>query len=85
MKTPDTQSLLVSDLLQDANLVSLECLNNLSAEAAPRVAAALQCGGEIEVRARLRRDAPPGVAVWLFNKAGEGVELGSHNLPPAIK
>lgn len=84
MNQPDHQTILVTDLIQDAALVSQECLNSLDPGVQMRVAAALQCGGEIEVRTRLRKEGGQGIAVWLFNKSGQGLELAQHNLPATM-
>ena len=81
MTSIDQKAILVTDLIQDAALVSQECLNSLDPNVQMRVAAALQSGGEIEVRTRLRKEGGPGIAVWLFNQAGQGLELAQSNLP----
>ncbi|MGI4778023.1 MAG: hypothetical protein ACRYGA_07870 [Janthinobacterium lividum] len=65
-------NVIANDLIQDAALVSQECLNSLPETVRLRVAEAMKNGGEIEVRARLRTAAPV-VSVWLHSPAGEAV------------
>jgi hypothetical protein len=70
------ENLIVNDFLQDAVLVSQECLNSLPERGRRRMAEALEDGGEIEVRARLRVGAPV-VSVWLFNGSGQAELIAS--------
>jgi hypothetical protein len=69
-------NVIANDFLQDAALVSQECLNSLPEQVRLRVAEAMKQGGEIEVRARLRTGAPV-VSVWLHGQAGEAVLIAS--------
>lgn len=68
-------TILTSDLIQDAALVATDALNNLPTIVAQKVATALDHGGELEVRTRLREGDRHTVALWLCNREGQAVEL----------
>lgn len=74
------ENVIVNDFLQNAVLVSQECLDSLSERNYRRVAEALENGGEIEVRARLRMGAPV-VSVWLLNQTGQADLIASSEQP----
>lgn len=66
---------LISDLVQDAALVATDCLNSLPIPVREKVATALDHGGELEVRTRMREGDHHTVSLWLCNRDGQAVEL----------
>lgn len=43
-----------------------------------RILEAMKSHGEFEMRVRLRQDAPPGIAIWLYEDGDDvGVELAA--------
>lgn len=68
-------NILTSDLIQDAAMVATDCLNSLPIDVCQKVATALDHGGELEVRTRLREGDRHTVSLWMCNRDGQAVEL----------